>query len=63
MYLSLFLGFFFFPKFLKYQRLTHIKNLIFKKTHKIKMLRIMVFWSDRKNKIMGNVVFTLNGVI
>ena len=58
MYLSLLLGFLLFPKFLKYWKLTQIKNLIF--NHKISMSRIMVFWSDHEIKTPRKLVFRLN---
>ena len=51
MYLSLLLGFFLFPKFLKYWKLTHIKNFIFNTTAKFKcFLKLWYFGQTAKLK-------------
>ena len=59
MYLSLLLGFLFSPKFLKYRKLKHRKKNRLHHQRKIKMSRIMVFWSDCKTKTLQNVVLGL----
>ena len=50
MYLSLLLGFLLFPKFLKYWKLTHIKNLIFNGTGKLKCRELWYFGQAAKLK-------------